>query len=198
MEYAHHKLVHSVAYSWWRVIKVTSLGMEFEDVLQEAWIVCLSAQKRFDPSKGWAFSTYFYTAARNHFVAMIKTSSKLQTVSPELDDDFSLFDQLADESENPEQELCGAQQVRYRLDGANPLARMMVELIMTPPPCIQAQFDAVNSKRAKAKACGFDERHPAEINLVFISDLLAKLGATQTMLTQARSDIRALEGCDAA
>lgn len=198
MKSVHHKLVHSVAYNWWRVISNTNLGMEFEDVLQEAWIVCLNAQKRFDPSKGWAFSTYLYTAARNHFVAMIKAGSKLQTISPQLDDDFSLFDQVADESENPEQELCGVQQVRYRLDGATPLTRMMVELIMTPPPCIQAQFDAVNAKRAQAKISGFDERHPIEINLAFVSDILAKLGVTQAMLSQARNDIRALENSHAA
>jgi RNA polymerase sigma factor (sigma-70 family) len=68
---ANLKLVFSVAG------KFRFLGMPYNDLVQEGSIGLLKAIERFDPSKGFLFSTYAYTAISHHIHAAIEKQASV-------------------------------------------------------------------------------------------------------------------------
>ena len=68
---ANLKLVFSVAG------KFRFLGMPYNDLVQEGSIGLLKAIERFDPRKGFLFSTYAYTAISHHIHAAIEKQASV-------------------------------------------------------------------------------------------------------------------------
>lgn len=192
---AHTKLIHHVARKWQISFERAGLGVEYDDLVQEGFVACINAKKKFDEAQGWAFSTYFVTCANNHFTALYKRMSKHKWVSLDalIDEDLTLLDTLEDTSKNPELELEAHSALRGAIDDLPALAKAMLDLLLDPPEFLREQFQAVEAKRQLARQQGVDERHPPEINLALISTLFAAVGIKAKDLAAARDQIRDLE-----
>lgn len=59
----HQALVHYVARKWLKSFEKAAVSIDYNDLVQEAFMVFIYASKKFDPTKGWAFSTYFNVAS---------------------------------------------------------------------------------------------------------------------------------------
>lgn len=196
---AHTKLVHHVARNWIASFERAGLGVEYEDLVQEGFVVCINAEKKFDKAQGWAFSTYFVTCANHHYSAMHKRMRGSSAISLDAltEDNLSLLDTLEDPSENPELELVANLELRNAIDDLPALAKAMLSLLIDPPSFVKEQFEAIEAKRQLARQQGVDERHPPEINLAFISSLFAAAGIRAKDLAIAREQIRELEAAHA-
>lgn len=183
-------LINHVARKWKR--RFECFGYDFDDLFQEGFLVCLNVMKKYDPSKGYAFSTYFVTSLNNHFLNMLVSLKKVPLESVE-HGDFSLLDMVKDEAENPEEEVLVEAEVRTAIAGMSPLARMMTELLIDPPCFIKEQFAALEAKRKMAQQAGVDERYPSELNSTFLASLLSAAGVCSNELSRAKDEIKQLE-----
>jgi RNA polymerase sigma factor (sigma-70 family) len=78
-------------------------GCEQEDLYQECLMVLDKCNKDFDATKSTKFSTYFFTAMRNHIFDMIKTSNRDKRpsfIDAEIDEIPQEVDDSVDEESN--------------------------------------------------------------------------------------------------
>lgn len=54
--------MYKVAHQW----RERSTGLDFDDLVQECWVVVIRAKDGYDPRRGAKFSTYAYRAMWNH------------------------------------------------------------------------------------------------------------------------------------
>lgn len=187
----HTKLVHYVASTWWKTFRQLNVGLELDDLVQEAWIACLNAEAGFDASKGWAFSTYFVNAAKHHFWNLLQKAGREKAVNLELIEDDHL--PIEDRGRDPADIVIAAERLNETLSQLSPVARLIMNLLIAPSDEIKAEFQALDFKREVARDAGIDERHPIELNITFICSLLAAAGVAQMTLASAKREIRELE-----
>lgn len=189
----HTKLAHHVAHNWVDSFRRAGMCMDFDDLVQEAFVVCINAERRFDASRGLAFSTYYVTSANHHFAALIKRSKAVKTCSVNVGEDFDLLEGLEDEGANPELECSTSQCVERAIEGLSPLSKLLAQMLIDPPKFVKEQFAAVEAKRKEAQRLGIDERYPAEINIAFLSSLLEVVGLSGSALARAKDEVKKLE-----
>lgn len=187
----HAKLVHYVASTWWSTFQRLNVGLELDDLVQEAWVACLNAEAGFDASKGWAFSTYYVNSAKNHFWNLLQKLGRDKAVNLEMIEEDRLL--LIEDQRDPADIVSAVERLNASLAHLSPLARLIVDLLIAPSEQLRAEFNALEVKREMARACGIDERHPVELNVAFICSILAAAGVSQTMLANARREIKDLE-----
>ncbi|SUE95844.1 RNA polymerase factor sigma-32 [Ectopseudomonas mendocina] len=188
-------LIGHVVKKWGHRFK--QFGFDLDDLVQEGFIVCMTVSKTFDPSKGYAFSTYFVTSLNRHFLNLLLGLQKLPMQSVEISNDLCLLDAIEDESENPEKEVLAEAEIKSALESLSPLARLMAELMIDPPTYLREQFDALEAKRKMAQRVGVDERYPSEINSTFLASLLSAVGICTNELSKAKDELRRLESAHA-
>lgn len=189
----HQALVHYVARKWAKSFEKAGVSMDYNDLVQEGFMVFIYASKKFDPTKDWAFSTYFNVAANHHFHNMLGRMIDERTQSLEIDDDLSVLDFVEDESQNPELEFQAGKRVEEAMNALSPVAKLMAELLLNPPKEIKDQFAAVEAKRKMASSLGIDERYPPELNLNFVASLMAAIGVSSSELSRAKEEVKRLE-----
>lgn len=183
------KLVRYAAAQQWKRIKALNLSLDWEDVEQEASLVWVIAEKAFDSTKGFSFSTYFMTCARNHFNALIGDMYKPDEVG-ECKLGVVLDDLALDEGENPEREVSIASEISKKLVKLSSLANTLLNLAYQPDEFAIEQFNALRAKSQFAsQKLQIDERFPPELNLRFAEFLLGKLGVPKKELIKARNEI---------
>lgn len=189
----HLKLVYHAAYRWWAAIQKMGLGLELDDLVQESYIAFMSAERSFDATKGFAFSTYFMTCAKNHFSLLLQQMGRSYAVSAQIDEETSLIDSLTDE-QHPEGEVEAVSELQARLNTLSPLSQLVVTLLMSPPAELSQEFQALQAKREQARKAGTNERYPNEMTHTFICSLLKRMGASHAQLATVKDELRHLEG----
>lgn len=189
----YQPLIHFAARKWIKSFDKASVGIEYSDLVQEAFIVFIQAAKKYDETKGWAFSTYFVTAASHHFHNMLSRLVLERAQSVEVGYDLSLLDLIEDPSENPELELEGSQRIEAAIESPSPVAKMIAVSLINPSPELKSEFQALDSKRKIASSLRIDERYPPELNINFMVSLLSAAGISSKELSQAKEEIRQLE-----
>ena len=61
--------------------RIGCVGVEFDDLVQEGYIIFLEAVKRYNPDKGCAFSTWYYRMLTSRFTSKV-TSFAMKQASP--------------------------------------------------------------------------------------------------------------------
>lgn len=181
------KLVRYAASRYWKRIKSLNLSMEWDDVEQEASLVWLMAEKKFDQSKGYSFSTYFMVCARNHFNALIGCMYKPNEVEE------SENMEAVDDSVNPELEVHAARVLAARAAKLSNLAMTMLDMAYSPDEFMASQFEALRAKSQFTRKLNIDERFPPELNLRFAEYLLSKMGVPKKELIKARNELAEME-----
>lgn len=70
-----HKLTCKVAQSFYKTSRVK---LEIQDLIQEAALSYLEAKQKYDPSKGYKFSTFIYFCMANQLKTYVKKEKEYQ------------------------------------------------------------------------------------------------------------------------
>lgn len=129
-----------------RIYAAGCRSVELEDVLQEAQIALLIAQRRWDPSTNVPFGAYFYRGLMNHLNRWVKYELRLVTVSLDLENDegegTGLHEIIPDNAPSPEDHVIEADYRSKLEDKLSPITRQFLSLLENPPPELVAIFKA--------------------------------------------------------
>lgn len=125
-------------------------AVEYDDVEQEATIVMMRAFEGYDPSTGFAFSTYFTKAAFYDLNKFVRDHEKdvqvLGVFSMDAavgeDEDGAGMEGYIDGGHGSPEQLMEAQQLLREIEERlSPLAYKMLELMIDPPELVSQEWE---------------------------------------------------------
>jgi len=130
----------------------------YQDAVQEGMLGLVYAMDRFDPTKGFAFSTYACTYIRGYVKKAIKKSSRntFCSLDKSLGDEGSttMVNYVGSEKESPEKALALADEVanmRRLIDNLKPIERDAMNLYYNFDSGQQSTFEAVGKQIGRTK-----------------------------------------------
>jgi len=181
------KLAHHTAWKIHSRIVSSGVSVEYDDVFQDVAVVWLACEQKFDESKGYAFSTYFVSAANfTVFKDHQKKSSRFNSDLAHTDEfDFT----VPDGSGSAEVSLIGDEWVKMCLSKLSPLARTVLGLTINPPALIINSLQAMQDKAKYARDCGVHRRAPTELNLSTVCQILNLTRWTSEKITREIKEV---------
>lgn len=92
MEPTQEQLAEANKMARWAVFKVT--GRFDEDLCQEAWVVIMTHIRKFDPSMGYAFSTFLGIRAKGAVLDALRKEKTMPRTVHLARDDYPVNDQI--------------------------------------------------------------------------------------------------------
>lgn len=201
-------LVHAVSRRGYARLMKAKVGIDYEDVFQEMSVVFLKAYERFDESRGFKFSTYYYMSAMNRLNSwaqdMIDERLNCGVISiQELnagkdgDDDMMLEEQLLVDATTPEDHLRVKEYITHMTNTLSPLAALILGWSIEPPQEIMQEIRAAQAYAAFGRSKGFDTRCMAQISPRFIGNFIHMVwGVPNFQVTQALKEIDRIRYAD--
>jgi RNA polymerase sigma factor (sigma-70 family) len=175
----NYKLLHKLCHSYVKKAKMAGLVLDYDDLYQEACLTWVKAQKSFDPSKNFRFTTYMGVAVahrlagslhkafedRRVLVKQVRNSeddpsqeSWLESVSLDVGAELSPEDKIEQEE---------FRQVFY--DRLSPEARMVLSIIEDTPKEIQDELVAMQEKSKYGRSLGVNSKAPTDVSFSFVA-----------------------------
>lgn len=160
-----------------RLIAAGGRAVEYDDVIQELNIAWTIAREKWNPDMGVPFVAYLKRGmqlAINRFIDRElrfdqNASHSLQFSALEGESEFSEI--VADtETHTPEDIVMASLMTEYAFDQLSPLARSVLECVLSPPNELQAELNALQAKKRYAKERGFCVGGVSEVSLSFVMD----------------------------
>jgi len=137
------RLIHSLAYKAHRKLEAAGhVGMDYDDVFQEASESYLKAVAAFDPTMGFRFSTYFVTAFWRNFARTMEAFHKRKPIEAMSlnsmmtagdDDEFGDGILSADtDGYRPDEVLWQKQAISYAVNRLDGLSKRVLEAMVGP------------------------------------------------------------------
>ena len=150
---ANAGLVKKVAIKVHARVLAMGASLPYEDIEQDVSVVMMRAWEKFDPTKGFKFSTYFYRAAFNDMNRIIEPYARectelglmsMSAVADEEGDEFAGDSIIDGGHATPEQVLEAKQLLSQIQERVSPLAYSMLELMIDPPELMEREWQKVN------------------------------------------------------
>lgn len=186
-------LVHKVAGRVHARMLAVGAAIEMDDIVQEASMTMLKAYRGFDPSKGFAFSSYFTRAALYDLNRLTKMHDRdardlgVMSLHGRIGEDGEAIDMEStiDGAHGSPEEMLECKQLLARIgDKLSPLAYKMLEVMLDPPE----QFE-----REWAIQRELGDTHLSEMSLAFVAEFVGRLtNANPLEIVSARREISRL------
>jgi DNA-directed RNA polymerase specialized sigma24 family protein len=175
----YEPLIGKLALQVYRRVQGAGLrGIDLDDVKQEIRITWYKAEQSWSPDKGANFQTFFRRAV------YLNVNRWLDGMAGDVGT-VSLDDQVGDDGETTRHEMIADDAVRIDtlyeerqvlervLQLLKPEARMLLQLVVSPPPELFEGVTALQARAAHGRACGFGNTNaPSRPTLHMIADLL--------------------------
>ena len=196
-------LVHSIANKCHRRLKAAGVTMDYEDIFQELSFVYIKAKQYYNVQNGAKFSSYFVTAAYNHFN---KIGEKLiaekidfgvtseSDFSNDLKEEFNILEMIASEDQTPEERCMAIERAKKAIDSVgdlSPLARQMILWLIDTPDSIKEEFSKYRSHSEHAINLGYTKRSHSFIGINFLGLFVQNLGVNKIEVQEAKKEIKA-------
>lgn len=158
------------------------VSIDYEDVFQQMSMTFCVASEKFDPSKGYAFTTYLVRAIWHQFnkwaESQIAYRQHCQSVeehrlADEEGDGFSLYEILSNDASTPEQIVMHRRDSERAFNSMSEEARKVIEVLVSPPEELDKEWTALKAHHAHGRALGISSRRlPDDMNFTFAFDHL--------------------------
>jgi hypothetical protein len=169
--------VHQIARKCYGRLLDLEASTQYDDVFADVREAFLLAHAKFDPSKGFAFTTYFGTAAYNRINRKAESSEEERengvfSIEGMGDDESSnLLETVPSDAMTPEEILDRQQcalQIEKAVQGMSPLAALIVEWIVSPPAALLEEIRKNQAHCDYSRSIGIRTRCAAGVNIGFI------------------------------
>lgn len=208
---ANMGLVHVVSRKGFSRLAAAKVVIDYEDVFQEMSIVFLKAFEKFDESKGFKFSTYYFMCAYNRLNRwaqdLIEERLKHGVVSIEElghgsdGDDINmsnLLEEYADPSTDPESSYRVTELLEHMLKTVSPLAGLILEWSITPPQEVMTEIHKAQQYAKYGRSKGHNARCMVQVSPRYIANFISMVSdVSQSEVTKALKEIEEIRYSDA-
>lgn len=167
----YEKLCHWIARRLYAGQQSDDGRLAYDDVFQEVAIQWCKCRDAFDPSKGVKFSTFFVRSTlpqwrnvrRRLMGSNVGVTDSLHQLlgSGDGEGEVEMIALIEDQgATNPEAAAIRSEAVRMEFE-TNPLLERLSQLVVSPPPELQAQLEALQAQRAWGQELGVSMPEPA-------------------------------------
>lgn len=198
-------LVHNVSRKGFARLAAAKVVIDYDDVFQEMSIVFLKAFDKFDASKGFQFSTFYFMCAFNRLnrwaQLLIEERLKHGVVSVEElgaggDEDIdiaSVISDFADPSSNPESSYRVQELLNYMSEALSPLAVLILEWSIAPPQELMTEVHKAQQYAEYGRATGHNSRCFVQIGPKYVASFIQLISdASQTEVNRALKELEHL------
>jgi RNA polymerase sigma factor (sigma-70 family) len=196
----YSRLLHQLARKCYSRLCEAGVSIDYEDVYQEMCLGYAKAVSGFDPSRGYAFTTYLVRACYNEFNKRYEKPIaervqhgvfSVQEWSTDSDEDSGcLFDVIPDDAPTPEQRLMRYQQAKLIERCMSKTAQEVLMLLVRPSEELRAAFRQLQDHRQAKRNNGHPYTPvPDEITLSFIGKFL---NIPRAKMTEVRQELSRL------
>lgn len=199
-------LIHIVSKKGYARLQSAGVGLDYEDVFQELSVVFVKAYEKFDSTKGFAFSTYFFRAAFNKLnswaQAMIDERLNQGVVSvQELnqgEDDEEREDIHLTDYATPESYCRVNEFLEHVGNTLSPLAALILAWVVTPPQELLEELRKADEHARYARARGYNAKCMVDITPRYVAGFIRMLAnVSQRETEHALKEIDRLRRSDA-
>lgn len=160
-------LVHTVAKKGWARLQAVGVSMDYDDVFQEVTIAFLKAYESFDETKGFKFSTLFFTCAYNRLNGWVQDLiaervahgvRSIEELNSGDGESLSLEDVIMADSNTPEAEYAAKQFLEHLDRRLSSVAKLIIEWIIQPPQELVEELRAAQAKADYGRELGLATR----------------------------------------
>ena len=209
---ANMGLVHVVSRKGFSRMAAAKVVIDYEDVFQEMSIVFLKALEKFDESKGFKFSTYYFMCAFNRLNRwaqdLIEERLKHGVVSIEElghnvgdggDMDMGgMMSDMSDPSADPESSYRVRELLDHMAKSLSPLAGLILEWSIAPPEEVMTEIRKAQKYAEYGRAKGHNSRCMVQVSPRYIASFVRMISdVSQPEVTKALREIEELRYSDA-
>lgn len=201
---ANMGLVHAVSRKGFSRLATAKVVIDYEDVFQEMSIVFLKAFEKFDESKGFKFSTYYFMCAYNRLnrwaqdlieerlkygVVSIEELSQAAGDGEDLDISTMMQD-YADPSSDPESSYRVTELLEHMVKTISPLAGLILEWSIAPPQEVMTEVRKAQDYAEYGRSMGHNSRCMVQVSPRYIASFISMISdVSQPEVTKALKEI---------
>jgi RNA polymerase sigma factor (sigma-70 family) len=205
-------LVHSVSRKGFSRLATAKVVIDYEDVFQEMSIVFLKAFEKFDESKGFKFSTYYFMCAYNrlnrwaqdlieerlkHGVVSIEELGQMTGEGDDFDMSAAMTD-YADPSTDPESSYRVKELLDHMLKTLSPLAGLILEWSIAPPDEVMTEVRKAQDYAAYGRSQGHNTRCMVQVSPRYVASFIRMVSdVTPPEVAKALKEIEDIRYADA-
>lgn len=190
-------LIGQQAMKGYKRLMGNGVSVDYDDVFQQMSLTFCVASEKFDPSKGFAFTTYLVRAIWHQFNKWAETQIAYRQHTYSVDEllvndegqdrDNGIYDLVASDASTPEQIVLRRQDNERALKRISKEARDVVEVLANPSARTNEEWDALKAHHAHGRAMGVSSRRlPEDMNFTFAFD---QLGLSQRRRNQVKREL---------
>ncbi|MFT4064381.1 sigma factor [Paraburkholderia sp.] len=192
---------HTVARKCYGRLLEIGASVEYDDVFADVREAFLDAHRSFDPSRGFAFNTYFGRCAYNRINKSAKAleeeriTNGVRSFEEMSGEDFDVSERIASEAMTPEEVLerrQQAEQVQTVVAGLSPIAALIVQWLVSPPEALMKEAAAQQAHCDYSRSIGIHTRCMAGVNIGFICKFIRLVMAdvSHSEIARAAREVR--------
>jgi RNA polymerase sigma factor (sigma-70 family) len=172
---ANTGLAHRVAVKVFARLMSMGAAVEFDDVFQEASLIMQRAYEKFDPSRGFKFSTYYTRSAYNELNKFVESYEKdctvlgvmsIQAARGDDGDELDMESTIDGHHTSPEEALEHKQLFESIERKLSPLAFFLLQVSVDPPEQLVREFNVQRELGAT---------HFVEMPMKFVIEYVSRL-----------------------
>ena len=208
---ANMGLVHVVSRKGFSRLAAAKVVIDYEDVFQEMSIVFLKAFEKFDESRGFKFSTYFFMCAYNRLNrwaqdlieerlkhGMVSIEELGDSMDGESGDMSQVLTDYADPGADPESIFRVTELLEYMAKTLSPLASLILEWSIAPPEEVMTEVRKAQHYADYGRSTGHNSRCMVQVTPRYIASFIGMISnATPPEVSGALKEIETMRYTDA-